>query len=165
MNEFDDLVVNPTGKKSLTELANPQRRNILISSAIAALFSQNILAAADKTHSKLFSFDSVPYSRANDDIQLPAGYRWSVVAAWGDSINGHTKNMSPDVSDSAIDQELQFGMHHDGCATFPCQSTILDLSRVFGLPIMNTPMMAFSIPMAWQHGLRIKLENLKQHKV
>lgn len=119
MNEFDDLVVNPTGKKNLTELINPQRRNILISSAIAALFSQNTLAATEKMHSKLFSFDSVPYSRANDDIQLPAGYRWSVVAAWGDSINGQTKNMSPDVSDSAAEQELQFGMHHDGCAYFP----------------------------------------------
>jgi len=123
MNEFDDLVVNPTGKKNLTELINPQRRNILISSAIAALFSQNTLAATEKTHSKLFSFDSVPYSRANDDIQLPAGYRWSVVAAWGDSINGQTKNMSADVSDSAIDQELQFGMHHDGCAYFPLSAS------------------------------------------
>jgi uncharacterized protein len=119
MNEFDDLVVNPTGKKNLSELIDPQRRNILISSAIAALFSQNTLAATEKTHSKLFSFDSVPYSRANDDIQLPAGYSWSVVAAWGDSINGQTKNMSSDVSDSAAEQELQFGMHHDGCAYFP----------------------------------------------
>lgn len=119
MNEFDDLVVNPTGKKNLSELIDPQRRNILISSAIAALFSQNSLAATEKTHSKLFSFDSVPYSRANDDIQLPAGYSWSVVAAWGDSINGQTKNMSSDVSDSAAEQELQFGMHHDGCAYFP----------------------------------------------
>ncbi len=83
------------------------------------LFSQNTMAAQEKKGSKLFSFDSVSYSLANDDIQLPNGYKWSVVAAWGDSINGNTKSISPDVSDSAIEQELQFGMHHDGCAYFP----------------------------------------------
>jgi uncharacterized protein len=135
MNEFDDLVVNPTGKKSLTELASPQRRNILISSAIAALFSQNTIAATEKTHSKLFSFDSVPYSRANDDIQLPNGYQWSVVAAWGDSINGSTKSISTDVSDSAKDQENQFGMHHDGCTFFPIKVNGLD--SVKGIWVTN----------------------------
>lgn len=119
MNEFDDVVVNPTGKKSLTELVNPQRRNILISSAIAMLFSQTEVNAAEGHSSKLFSFESVPYSSANDDIQLPAGYQWSVVAAWGDSISGTSKNIAPDVSDTSSDQESQFGMHHDGCAFFP----------------------------------------------
>jgi hypothetical protein len=45
MNEFDTKVVNPTGKKSLTELANPQRRNLLLSTAISALFaSQDVLS-------------------------------------------------------------------------------------------------------------------------
>jgi len=156
MNEFDDLVVNPTGKKNLTELINPQRRNIVISSAIAMLFSQNTMAAQEKKGSKLFSFDSVSYSLANDDIQLPNGYKWSVVAAWGDSINGNTKSISPDVSDSSIEQELQFGMHHDGCAYFP-----LALSRAFGSPIMNTPMMVYCTPMAWPHGLLIKSKNRK----
>lgn len=121
MNEFDDVVVNPTGKKSLTELANPQRRNIMISSAIAMLFSQTEVIAAQNRSSKLFSFESVPYSSANDDIQLPAGYQWSVVAAWGDSISGKSKNIAPDVSDTSVDQESQFGMHHDGCAFFPIQ--------------------------------------------
>jgi len=81
MNEFDDVVVNPTGKKSLTELVNPQRRNIMISSAIAMLFSQAEVIAAENRSSKLFSFESVSYSSANDDIQLPPGY--SVVRGCG----------------------------------------------------------------------------------
>ena len=73
MNEFDTKVVNPTGKKSLTELANPQRRNILISTAISALFaSQDIFARANKNE-PLFGFESVPYSLANDDIHIPNG--------------------------------------------------------------------------------------------
>lgn len=119
MNEFDDVTVNPTGKKTLSELVNPTRRNFVISSAVTALFASSGIEAAEKKGSKLFSFESVPYTAANDDIQLPPGYKWSVLAAWGDSINGKTKNISPDVSDLASDQEKQFGMHHDGCAFFP----------------------------------------------
>lgn len=73
----------------------------------------------------------MPYSAANDDIQLPPGYKWSVVAAWGDSINGKTKSISPDVSDSAADQEKQFGMHHDGCAFFPIKVNQSDALKGF----------------------------------
>lgn len=119
MNEFDTKVVNPTGKKSLTELANPQRRNLLISTAITALFSSQDVLSQPNKNKPLFGFESVPYSLANDDIHVPNGYQWAVVAAWGDSINGHGKNISPDVSDGSLDQEKQFGMHHDGCAFFP----------------------------------------------
>jgi uncharacterized protein len=135
MNEFDDLVVNPTGKKNLSDLVNPQRRNILISSAIAMLFADKTALAAKKESPKLFSFESVPYSRANDDIQLPNGYQWSVVAAWGDSINGNTKSISSDVSDTAKDQENQFGMHHDGCTFFPIKVNGLD--SVKGIWVTN----------------------------
>ena len=119
MNEFDTKVVNPTGRKSLTELANPQRRNLLISTAITALFSSKDVLSQPNKNKPLFGFESVPYSLANDDIHVPSGYRWAVVAAWGDSINGHGKNISPDVSDGSLDQEKQFGMHHDGYAFFP----------------------------------------------
>jgi len=119
MNEFNDPIVNPTDKKTISELVNPQRRNILISSAVAALFAHSNVLASEKSSKALFGFKSVSYTLANDDIQVPTGYSWSVVAAWGDSINGQTKSISPDVSDSASDQEKQFGMHHDGCAFFP----------------------------------------------
>ena len=119
MNEFNDPIVNPTDKKTISELVNPQRRNILISSAVAALFTSTNVLASEKTSKALFGFKSVSYTLANDDIQVPTGYSWSVVAAWGDSINGQTKSISADVSDSSADQEKQFGMHHDGCAFFP----------------------------------------------
>lgn len=118
MNEFDEVIVNPTNRKTLVDLANPQRRNLIISSAIAALMGSTKSEASEK-NKQLFSFESVSYSLANDDIQVPAGYKWSVVAAWGDSIDGRSKPISPDVSDSSLDQEYQFGMHHDGCAFFP----------------------------------------------
>lgn len=119
MNEFTDIVVNPSTRAQLTALKNPARRRLLIGSAIAGLFYTTPAISATPRSSTLFSFSSVPIGLASDTVVAPPGYRWSVVAAWGDSITGVGKNISADASDTAAEQELQFGMHHDGCAFFP----------------------------------------------
>jgi secreted PhoX family phosphatase len=116
MNEFFDGSVNPSTTQSLMRLRSPLRRRIILGTAVAALFPAAGLAARK---SFAFSFDGVPLSASSDSIALPAGYRWSVVAAWGDPIDGQGKAMSPDADDTAAMQENQFGMHHDGGAFFP----------------------------------------------
>jgi len=116
MNEFEDIINNPSGRKTLTEIENPRRRHWLIAAAVSSLFMHHEVRAANKSP---FQFESVPYSRANDEIQLPPGYQWSVLAAWGDPINGQTPRMKVDVSDGVTEQNQQFGMHHDGGSYFP----------------------------------------------
>lgn len=116
MNEFCNANVNPSNSLSLTRLRSPLRRRIVLGTAVAGLFP--VVGLAGRI-SNQFSFEGVPLSLSADTIILPAGYRWSVVAAWGDPIDGQGKAMSPDADDTAAMQESQFGMHHDGGAFFP----------------------------------------------
>lgn len=119
MNEFDTITVNPTARSPVTELKSPIRRRMLIGSAVAGLFYSAPALARPHSTASPFTFTSVPMQLAADTVIVPPGYKWAVVAAWGDSITGTGKNISPDASDSSADQERQFGMHHDGCAFFP----------------------------------------------
>ena len=67
------------------------------------------------------------------DIGLAEGYIAQVIAPWGEAI-GHPSGQPAfrwDGSNSAADQALQMGMHHDGMAFFP-----LEGSRR-GLLVMN----------------------------
>ena len=121
MNEFVDSIANPSQKTPVSDLKNPIRGRLLIGSAIAALFNANPVMASTSRPRTGFSFNSVSITQAADNIVLPSGYRWSVVAAWGDPIDGVGKELSSDASNSAAEQERQFGMHHDGCAFFPEQ--------------------------------------------
>lgn len=119
MNEFVDSITNPSPKTLVSDLKNPLRRRLLIGSAVAALFNANPVIASTSRPRTGFSFHSVSIAQAADNIVVPAGYRWSVVAAWGDPIDGVGKGLAADASNSAAEQERQFGMHHDGCAFFP----------------------------------------------
>lgn len=119
MNEFVDSITNPSSKTLVSDLKNPLRRRLLIGSAVAALFNANPVIASTSRPRTGFSFHSVSIARATDNIVVPEGYRWSVVAAWGDPIDGAGKGISADAGDSAAEQERQFGMHHDGGAFFP----------------------------------------------
>jgi secreted PhoX family phosphatase len=66
----------------------------------------------------LLGFAGIPISRA-DTISLPPGYTWQVVNAWGDPIVAGAPEFKNDASQSAADQALQAGMHHDGMHFFP----------------------------------------------
>jgi len=65
------------------------------------------------------SFQSISVS-AEDVVRVPPGYNASVLYRWGDPI-GHVEG-SPafraDASNSAAEQDLQAGMHHDGMHLF-----------------------------------------------
>ena len=58
-------------------------------------------------------FSNVAVSTA-DTVIVPAEYKWEVVYAWGDPINGVAPVFKQDGSNSAAEQTLQSGMHHDG---------------------------------------------------
>jgi len=77
-------------------------------------------AAAPSAVRSTLGFRSVAVSTA-DHIQVPEGYIAEVFYRWGDAI-GHVQGnpeFKPDASNSAQDQALQAGMHHDGIHFFP----------------------------------------------
>jgi uncharacterized protein len=62
-------------------------------------------------------FSSVPISTA-DSIVVPPGYTARVLTRWGDPVSNGPE-FRFDASNSAADQALQQGMHHDGIHFFP----------------------------------------------
>ncbi len=96
MNEFDNPIVNTLFDPQNTLDTRTDRRFFLKSSAAFLAVMSPGLGMAQSTKSiwggaKPFTFDSVPLSMATDGIVVPKGYRWAVVAAWGDPINGKLK--------------------------------------------------------------------------
>jgi uncharacterized protein len=65
-------------------------------------------------------FSSVPMA-AQDSVTVPPGYRAQVLYRWGDAtgLAAGQPAFRPDASNTAVEQTLQAGMHHDGMAYFP----------------------------------------------
>lgn len=65
-------------------------------------------------------FKSVPFS-TKDKVIVPEGYTAQVLYRWGDStgIAGNMPAFKSNAGNSAADQAVQAGMHHDGMAFFP----------------------------------------------
>ena len=121
LNELPSRVVVPTrvGEVPLT------RRQVLqgtLAAAITAMFGLPGCATPRATTSSIapLGFTAIPTSAA-DTLSVPAGYRADVLLAWGDPI-GHVAGspvFKPDASNSAAEQALQAGMHHDGMQFYP----------------------------------------------
>ena len=62
-------------------------------------------------------FSSIAVS-TDDAVTVPPGYRAQVLLAWGDSIGHSSGNPRFNPSNSALEQSLQAGMHHDGMHFF-----------------------------------------------
>ncbi len=130
MNEFNDTYTNtrfdsePQHHLENLALKSPKRRFVLGASVSMAGLSMlglpaSALASATGTRKTILSaFESVPHSTL-DTIVVPKGYRWQVVNAWGDAIQGEAgPAFKQDASNSAREQSLQSGMHHDGMSLF-----------------------------------------------
>jgi hypothetical protein len=70
-----------------------------------------------EANAPLFGFQSIPVSKA-DQIVVPPGYTAQVFFAWGDPISDGPA-FKPDASNTADEQALQAGMHHDAIHFFP----------------------------------------------
>lgn len=115
-----------------------KRRNVLkiglgglLSAAIPLpLSATSLLRDAES----LIGFKSVPIADLLDEVVVPEGYQAKVFFRWGDPISGGPE-FKLDASNSAADQALQAGMHHDGMAFFPLPAASADAKR--GLLAMN----------------------------
>jgi hypothetical protein len=80
----------------------------------------------------------VPIEASSEDtVRVPTGYTARVLTRWGDPIGDAAgqPEFRTDASNSAEDQALQFGMHHDGMAFFPLPQGSADSTR--GLLVIN----------------------------
>ncbi|RZI76217.1 MAG: PhoX family phosphatase [Variovorax sp.] len=109
------------------------RRHLFKTSAAAAMVALlgegcSSLASASGTS---LGFTSVPATLA-DTITLPPEYRHEVLYPWGSptGVHGAMPAFAPDGSNSADEQAVQAGMHHDGMHFFP-------LGADRGLLVMN----------------------------
>jgi len=96
----------------------PLSRRRLLAGAGALALLRSMPAWAGVSVNPPFSFKAVPLSEQADAVVVPPGYRWRVMAAWGDRLDGSGAGMPGDASHSAAQQAALFGMHHDGCALF-----------------------------------------------
>ena len=121
---------NPSTNPSIHDLSQPSRRVILkggLAAAISGLFAPIGLSALagcasvpGASNGPTLGFKSVPLSSL-DAVTVPDGYRAQVLYRWGDSVGiaGKMPAYKADASNTAAEQELQAGMHHDGIHYFP----------------------------------------------
>ena len=121
---------NPHGSANLPR--NPQRRSLMLggaASALTAMFCATPVpgraatqaATRTATRASRIGFESVAVSSA-DAVVVPRGYRTQVLYSWGDAtgiagLDAAVPALAP--ANSALDQTLQAGMHHDGVHYFP----------------------------------------------
>jgi secreted PhoX family phosphatase len=129
--DFDELEdSNRSSNPSIHDVSDPGRRLWLRAGAGAAglgwLSTLGLAGCASGGRSgggagPSLGFDSVPASTA-DAVRVPLGYVAQVLAPWGEPAGIAGAAMpawKPDASNTAADQALQMGMHHDGLNFYP----------------------------------------------
>ncbi len=126
---------NRSANRSIHEVSDPARRTVLrlgTGAAAAALYGPWLAGCASGQAPARMGFAGVRPSTA-DTVVVPPGYVAQVIAPWGEPVGvpGAMPAWQPDASNTADEQALQLGMHHDGIHYFP-----LDGARR-GLLVMN----------------------------
>ncbi len=135
--DFDTMEdSNRSANADIHAVSDPARRlwlqgglGVLAAGALAPLLTGCATAPGG---GPLLGFKPVPVTD-KDTMVVPEGYEAVAIAAWGEPV-GVPGNMPPwrmDASNSAADQAVQMGMHHDGIHYLP-----LDGSKR-GLLVMN----------------------------
>jgi secreted PhoX family phosphatase len=123
--DFDTMEVgNRSSNPDILSVSDPARRiwvtgglGALLGSALARLFAG---CAAPTRSGSLLGFKGIPTSTA-DAVIVPEGYVATAIAAWGEPVGiaGHMPAWRDDATNSAVDQAVQMGMHHDGMHFYP----------------------------------------------
>ena len=115
---------NRSSNPSIHDVSSPERRTFLRggSAAIAALLAP--LAGCGSMGAAVsgpkLGFKGIPPGMG-DALVVPPGYVASALAQWGEPIGipGNMPAFRIDGSNSAADQAVQMGMHHDGVEFYP----------------------------------------------
>ncbi len=126
----DDIVSNFSGNASIHDVVASRisRRSVLGGGAATAAFAATggiaallnaVPATAEQARKarSLLGFEGIAPS-TDDAVIVPKGYRAEVLIAWGDPVSDGPE-FRPDASNTAFEQEWQWGMHNDGLVYFP----------------------------------------------
>jgi uncharacterized protein len=126
--DFDSMEdSNRSSNPSIHELSDPVRRTVLRGSlglVAGALYGPLVTGCATPAMTPdgppSIGFKGIPVD-ASDKLVVPEGYIASVIAAWGEPVGvpGNMPAWKPDGSNTAAEQAVQMGMHHDGMEYFP----------------------------------------------
>ncbi|MDM0038227.1 PhoX family phosphatase [Variovorax sp. J22G21] len=133
---------NRSANPSIHEVSDPARRIFVrggLAATVAGLLGPLAAGCASTgggnmaAFGRSIGFKSIPMA-AIDDVVVPEGYSAQVLYRWGDPVGiaGQMPAFRPDGSNTAAEQALQAGMHHDGMAFFP-----VDGSSQRGILVMN----------------------------
>ena len=134
---------NRSPNPDIHHVSDPARRRTLqggAAVALAALFGPMLAGCAGTPATgawpasarSLIGFRGIPPG-SGDTVVVPEGYVATALAPWGEPVGvpGAMPAFRPDASNTAAEQAVQMGMHHDGIHYYP-----LDGSRR-GLLVMN----------------------------
>ena len=125
----DDIVSNFSDNPTLNEVAAARitRRTVVgagfatatiaATGGIAALLNAVPASAQVATQRNLLGFEGIEPS-TDDVVKVPRGYTARVLIAWGDPVSDGPE-FRRNASNSALEQEWQWGMHNDGVVYFP----------------------------------------------
>ena len=137
---------NRSSNPDIHSLSDPRRRTLLqlsVGAASAALFSPWLAGCASAQSAPVGAtqrlkpgFKSVPVD-TSDRLVVPDGYVAAALAAWGEPVGvpGQMPAWKADASNSAAEQAVQMGMHHDGIHYFPLENGAQGSRH--GLLVMN----------------------------
>ena len=121
----DDQTLNVSSNRSFADVLDTRlsrRRLLKGAAAVTAVGSMPLAGCATggSRREPVLGFTGISTSTA-DAVRVPQGYTANVLYAWGDPV-GHQSG-SPafrqDAGNTADEQALQAGMHHDGIHYFP----------------------------------------------
>ncbi len=116
---------NRSANASIHEVSDPARRTVLrggLGASLVGLLAP--LAGCASLPAGLgarsLGFKSVPAS-STDRVVVPPGYTATTLAPWGEAIGiaGNMPAFKFDASNTAAEQAVQMGMHHDGLNYYP----------------------------------------------
>jgi secreted PhoX family phosphatase len=112
---------NPSANQTFEEVLS--RRSFLQGALGAAVATALPGCAAQGTRPQI-GFTPVPVS-SDDAFRVPPEYEAKVIFRWGDPVGAAAgmPEFRMDASNSAADQALQAGMHHDGMHYFPIRGS------------------------------------------
>lgn len=113
---------NRSSNPSIHEVSDPARRSLLLGGvgmAVTGLLAPLGGCATPPGSAALLGFNSVAVTTA-DTVTVPEGYIAQVIAPWGEPVGlaGFSPAFKFDASNSAAEQAVQMGMHHDGMHYF-----------------------------------------------
>ncbi len=110
---------NRSPNPGIHSVSHPTRRTLLqvgAGGAASALLAPLLAGCAQQAHAvPRIGFKGIP-ANLTDRLVVPEGYVASALAQWGEPIGvpGNMPAFKIDASNSAADQAVQMGMHHDG---------------------------------------------------